>query len=378
VSSKPLRLIHSNVLRKRTIRRKTIVRKLFIIVLILAWVTRAFSQADVDSRADALAHELIRTAHLPGLSITVFRDDSLVWSKGFGLADVSTKRYVTPATRFRIGSLTKLLTAVAAVRLAQDGLLDLDATVETYVPSFPNKGYTITTKLLLGHLSGIRQYGRNEYINTRHFKSIRDALTIFESDSLLFIPGTKYHYSSYGYVLAGAVIESASGSNFLHFLHDSLFVPLLLPSITPDYNDTSDTTQAKPYGLDSKNSWIEGPFNDNSNRWGAGGMLSTSVDLSHFGSILLTNEFLNAKMRRLMFTSQETSDGKETGVGFGWRIAKDSTGNIYFNHGGDSIGGRAFLLIYPRYKVVVSILANLTFAQIGQREALRFVELFSK
>ena len=352
-------------------------RKLFIIVLILTLSASAFSQADVYNRAEALARELLRTAHVPGLSIAVFRGDSLVWSKGLGCADLQNNRSVSSSTRFRIGSLTKLLTAAAAARLAQDGLLDLDAPVQTYVPSFPDKDERITTKLLLGHLSGIRQYGRDEYINTRHFNSIQEALTIFEKDSLLFIPGTKYHYSSYGYVLASAVIESAAGKEFLQFLADSLLVPLSLTSITPDFNDTSDTSQAKPYGLDSKNSWIGGPFNDNSNRWGAGGFLSTATDMARFGSLLLSPKFLNADTRSLLFTSQKTSDGKETRVGLGWRIATDSTGNVYFHHGGDSIGGRAFLLIYPSSKVVVCILANLTFARIGEAEALPFVKLFS-
>ena len=352
-------------------------RKLSIIVLILVWTARAFPQTGVDGRADSLAHELIRSAHLPGLSIAVFREDSLVWSMGLGVADVNTRRNVIPATRFRIGSLTKLLTSAAAARLAQDRLLDLDAPVQTYVPTFPDKGYPITTRLLLGHLSGIRQYGRNEYINTRHYKSVQDALTIFEKDSLLFVPGTKYHYSSYGYVLASAVIENASARDFLQFLKDSLFVPLSLTSISPDSNDNSDMNQAIPYSLDSENSWIVGPFNDNSNRWGAGGFLSTATDLARFGSLLLTDKFLDGDTRRMLFTSQKTSDGTETKVGFGWRIAKDSTGNIYFHHGGDSIGGRAFLLIYPGSKLVVSILANLTFARIDQTEALRFAKLFS-
>jgi CubicO group peptidase (beta-lactamase class C family) len=351
---------------------------MFIVVLILALAVSAFSQADVHNRAEALARELLGTAHVPGLSIAVCRGDSLVWSTGLGCADLQNNRPVNPSTRFRIGSLTKLLTAAAAARLAQDGLLDLDAPVQSYVPSFPDKGEPITTRLLLGHLSGIRQYGRSEYINTRHFNSIKEALTVFENDSLLFVPGTKYRYSSYGYVLASAVIESASGEEFLRFLTDSLFFPLSLTSITPDFNDTSDTSQARPYGLDSRNSWIAGPFNDNSIRWGAGGFLSTAADLAHFGSLLLTHKFLNADTHRLLFTSQKTSDGRETGVGLGWRIARDSTGNVYFHHGGDSIGGRAFLLIYPSSKVVVCILANLSFARIGEPEALQFVKLFSR
>ena len=351
--------------------------KIITIFLILVLANSSFSQSGVESRAEVMARELRRSAHLPGLSISVFRGDSLVWSEGFGVADVRSNRPVTSSTRFRIGSLTKLLTAVCAVRLAQDSLLDLDAPIQKYVPSFPLKRARITTRLLLGHLSGIRQYGRNEYINTHHYSSVQEALTIFQKDTLLFVPGTQYHYSSYGYVLVSAVIEGASRRRFLDLLRDSVCTPLSLSSITPDFNNRSDTSQAQPYGLDSKGAWVEGPFNDNSNRWGAGGMLSTSADLARFGSSLLTGKILDPQMRSMMFTSQRTSDGKETGVGLGWRISMDSTGNVYFHHGGDSIGGRAFLLVYPTSKIIVSILANLTFANIDQNDALRFARLFS-
>jgi serine beta-lactamase-like protein LACTB, mitochondrial len=352
--------------------------RLFTIILILMTNAIVFSQTNENSQAEALAKKLLKEENLPGLSISIARGDSIVWSKGFGYADVNEKKLVTPDKRFRIGSLTKLFTAATADRLSQDGLLDLDSPVRKYVPSFPDKGTTITTRQLLGHLSGIRQYGRDEYINTHHYASVKEALTIFENDSLLFVPGTRYHYSSYGYVLVSAVIEGASKEKFLHFLKDSLFDVLDLTSVSPDYNDTTDTTQAKPYSSGSKNGWKMGPFNDNSNRWGAGGFLATSADMARFGSSLLTNNFLNDSTRKVMFTSQKTTDGHKTGVGLGWRVAIDSVGNIYYHHGGDSIGGRAFLLIYPSTNVVVAILANLTFAQFGEKEALEFARLFSR
>jgi CubicO group peptidase (beta-lactamase class C family) len=250
--------------------------------------------------------------------------------------------------------------------------------VQRYIPSFPDKGKTITTKQLLGHLSGIRHYGRSEFFNQHHYKSVSEALTIFQSDSLLFAPGTNYGYSSYGYVLASAVIENISGKDFLRHLKEDVFDPLYLMSISPDYNDTLDTSQAKPYSLDSLNNRIIGPFNEYSNRWAAGGFLSTSEDLVRFGSSLLKDGFLNAETRKLLFTSQKTSQGKETGVGLGWRINKDSLGNQYFHHGGESIGGRAFLMIYPSSRIVVALLANLTFARIREKEALELAKIFAK
>ena len=348
------------------------------VVLLFIVPVLVLAQADAPARARSFGLKLLTEAKLPGLSMAVAIGDSVVWSEGFGFANVERQTPATSATRFRIGSVTKLLTAAAAARLYEQGKLDLDAPVQRYVPSFPEKRETITTRQLLGHLSGIRHYGRNEFLNRHFYKSVREALTIFQNDSLLFPPGIRYSYSSYGYVLASAVIEHASGMEFLQYLKEDVFNPLSLRSIGPDMNDSADRSQAYPYSLDSLGNWAPGPFNDNSNRWGAGGFLSTSGDIVRFGSSLLNDGFLIASTRQLLFTSQKTIQGKETGVGLGWRISRDSAGIQYFHHGGESIGGRAYLLMYPRSKVVVALLTNMTFARIGEKEALELARMFTK
>ena len=353
-------------------------RQVYCILLPLLYPFLAWGQDSTIHQGRTFATTLLTQANPPGLSIAVSVDDSVVWSEGFGFADVRRRIPVLPSTRFRIGSVTKVLTATAAARLSEEGRLDLDAPIKRYVPSFPDKGKTITIRQLLGHLSGIRHYGRGEFFNNHSYQSVGEALTVFQNDSLLFAPGTRYRYSSYGYVLVSAAIENAAGKDFLTFLKEDLIEPLSLTSISPDYNDTLDATQAIPYSLDSLGNFILSPFNDNSIRWAAGGFLSTANDLVKFGATLLTDRFLNNDTRKVLFTSQTTSDGKQTGVGLGWRVGKDSLGSQYFHHGGQSIGGRAILLIYPDSKVVVAILANLTFARFGEKEALELARIFSK
>lgn len=353
-------------------------RRATCILFFLLYPILSYGQDSTVEQARRFATTLQSQANLPGLSIAVSLGDSLVWSEGFGYANVTRRIPVTSSTRFRIGSVTKLLTATAAARLAQDGRLDLDAPIQRYVPSFPDKGGTITVRQLLGHLSGIRHYGRGEFLNTHPYRSVREALSVFQDDTLLFAPGTNYRYSSYGYVLASAALEKAAGKDFLTLLKEVLTDPLSLTSIGPDHNDTSDVSQAVPYSVDSLGNFVPGPYNDNSIRWAAGGFLSTAEDLVRFGSVLLTDRFLNPDMRKVLFTSQTTSDGKHTGVGLGWRIAKDSLGAPYFHHGGESIGGRAILLIYPDSKLVVAILSHLTFARFGEKQALELARIFRK
>ncbi|HEY4613418.1 MAG TPA: serine hydrolase domain-containing protein [Bacteroidota bacterium] len=335
-------------------------------------------QETARDRGRAFATELLTSAKLPGFAVAVSVGDSIVWSEGFGFADVERREPVTPSTRFRIGSVTKLLTAIAAAQLYERGVLDLDSPVQRYVPSFPDKGSTVSTRQLLGHLSGIRHYGRSEFISRVRYSSVEEALGVFKNDSLLFTPGTKYFYSSYGYVLASAVIEKASGLDFLRYLSKEVINRLGMASTVPDYNDPR-INQATPYSFDASNNVaLDTTFNDNSIRWAAGGFLSTANDLTLLGSSLLKDGVLKPETRRLLVTSQKTSDGKETGVGLGWRIGTDSLGHRFFHHAGVSLGGRAVVMVYPDSKVVVALLTNLSFARIGEKEALLLATMFSK
>ena len=164
------------------------------------------------------AHDLVQkdAAKVPGLSVAVAMDGKIVWSEGFGYADLEAKKAVVPTTRFRIGSVSKPLTAAGLVLLVQRGQLDLDAPVQKYISDFPVKPEgVITTRLVAGHLAGIRHYRGSETHLNRPFANVREGLKLFESDPLLSPPGTKYNYSTYGWSLVSAVMESAVHRDFL-------------------------------------------------------------------------------------------------------------------------------------------------------------------
>src|SRR3989441_12200340 len=156
------------------------------------------------ARERTLVCERLAT-RIPGVQVAVAVNGKLVWSEGFGDADAERKKPVTRETQFRIGSVSKPLTATAVALLYEQGKVDLDAPVQRYVPSFPDKGYPITTRQLAGHLAGIRHYRGDEFVLNRRFGSVGEGLTIFQDDSLLFPPGTRFSYSSYGWNLISAV-----------------------------------------------------------------------------------------------------------------------------------------------------------------------------
>src|SRR3989454_8653088 len=175
---------------------------------------RPAAYAAAVARARAIVCDQL-AGKIPGLQVAVAVGGKLVWSEAFGYADLAREVPVTAETQFRIGSVSKPLTAAAVALLYEQGKLDLDAPVQRYVPSFPDKGRPITTRQLAGHLAGIRHYRGDEFLLNRHFNTVLEGLTIFQGDALLFPPGTKFSYSTYGWNLISAVVEGAAGPGFL-------------------------------------------------------------------------------------------------------------------------------------------------------------------
>ncbi|HET9228837.1 MAG TPA: serine hydrolase domain-containing protein [Thermoanaerobaculia bacterium] len=323
----------------------------------------------------AMMEELRSRTGAPGLSAAVAVDGKVVWAEGFGLADLENQVPVTPESRFRLGSVSKLFTVAAAARLVEAGKLDLDAPVQRYVPSFPEKGQAITSRQLAGHLAGIRHYVPADFqLPVKHYDRLTDGLGIFQNDALVHPPGTAYLYSSYGYNLLGAVVEGAAGKDFGAAVEELVSRPLELKSTTLDEPAKIIERRVRFYRKDAD--LLNEQAIDSSYKWPSAGYLSTAGDLVRFASAQVRDGYLKPETRNLLFTSQRTATGEETGVGLGWRIGKDAAGRRFYHHGGAIDGGRAFLLIYPDEGVAVAILANLSGARFAEGEAQKLAELF--
>jgi serine beta-lactamase-like protein LACTB len=331
------------------------------------------------TKARALVAELVRAQEIPGLSVAVARKGTVVWSEGFGLADVESGVPVTPLTRFRAGSVSKVLTAAGVAKLVEEGRLDLDAPVQRYVPEFPKKPWPITTRQLAAHTAGIRHYTNSDQARIKgapHFASVAEGLALFQDDPLLFQPGTNYSYSSYGWSLVSAVVEGASGEEFLAFMNARVFEPLGLRSIVPDHVDVIVAGRTRFYALEAPGRPLENaPVVDESYVWAAGGFLATAEDLVRFGSAHLQPGFLAQGTLDLLFRGHSVIPQSKTSVGIGWRIGTDAQGRRILHHAGASVGGRAVLLLFPDSGVVVAILSNML-AGFGDSDAQRIGALF--
>ena len=245
--------------------------------------------------ARTLLDSLMRAEAIPGLSVAIGRGTHLIWSEGFGYSDLTHNVEVTPLTRFRVGSVSKPIAAAALGVLVEAGELDLDAPVQDYVPSFPEKRWPVTTRQLAGHLGGIRHYRGMENFSRTLFPTVLSGLAIFADDSLINEPGTEFSYSSYAWNLISAVVEGAGGEDFLGYMDRVVFDPLGMDRTVADWNGPVIPDRTRFYVADSTGQVFNAPYVDNSYKWAGGGFLSTPEDLLVFANAHLEPGFLQAE-----------------------------------------------------------------------------------
>jgi CubicO group peptidase (beta-lactamase class C family) len=345
-------------------------------LLVASFAAQSTPEVSLSVRqARVIASDWMSAKKLPGLSVTVIRGEETIWGYLAGHADLEQQIPVQRATRFRLGSASKVFTAGLALRLAAQGKLDLDAPIQTYVPAYPVKASAITARLLAGHLSGIPHYARGEYANTTHYAGVTPALARFLDRPLVAAPGQTYWYSSYGFNLLGAVAESACGLPFARCLKQEVSDPLKLDSLVLDDARALIPDRARPYSRGEAGALEHAPFVDPSDRYPSGGLLASSSDLARYATGLW-NGWVKPEIAQTLLTPQRTTSGRATEVSLGWRIGKDADGRPYLHHGGEAMGGRAVLIAYPAQQLAVAITTNLTFAEITEKEVLRLAHLF--
>jgi len=317
-------------------------------------------------RIDAAVEAWKSQSGAPALSLAVVVDNQLAFSKGYGVADLEKKIAARNDTVYRLASLTKSLTATAVMQLVEEGKLDLDAPIQKYCPIFPEKQWPVTSRQLLTHLAGIRHNKWSETSSTQHFANINDSVRMFKDDALLFEPGTKYSYSTQGYVLLGCAIEGASGVPYLQYLADHIFKPVGMTQTTVDDSSLNVPNRAVGYrtGLFGF-SWLkwlrgvhEAPLHDTSIKVPGGGLLSTVDDMARFAIAVMSGQLVQPDMLTKMWTKPKTRDGKESEYGFGFLIG-EKNGQMRVYNDGSQAGTRTFLFMMPQQKFAICLMTNL-------------------
>lgn len=294
---------------------------------------------------------------LTGMQLQVSVKGKTAFSANFGYSDSDLFTPVNDSTLFRINSVSKSLTSAALIKLVGDGKLDLDAPIQKYLPDFPEKKFPITTRQLSGHLGGIRDYDErnlDDLVRTKHYLTSIDALEIFQFDSLIAKPGSKFHYSTFGWSIIGAVIEAVSGINYLDYMKSSIWHHLKMNNTHGDDINEKLYNRSKFYDALGD----ENDFGDISYKYPGGSLLSTTTDLVRFGNELLYGQFFNELLKAELFKTQYTDKGEATNYGIGWYTGLDTNGHRIWYHSGDQLSSSSHLYIYPDDGIVIALLAN--------------------
>ena len=353
------------------------------ILLLLAMLLSGFAASNASDAIDpslrkaiddAVEKEMARQQAV-GVAIGVIQDGEVAYTACYGWADREKKVRVGRKTLFRWASIGKPLTAVVAMQLFEQGKLDLDADIREAVPEFPDKGTPITMRQLLGHLGGIVHYTNGPVIETKRDYSMRHpykdvilALDRFKESPLVAKPGAKFAYTTHGYILASAVIQRCGEQPFALQIRDRISKPLKLKTLRPDYQWQRFPGRAVGYRI--KDGQIT-PSTDTDVSWklGGGGWVSNIDDLATFASALAGDELLSRETRQMMWTAQETSDGKKTGYGLGFGLS-GSGSDLKVLHTGVQEKVRTRMEIYPEKKYGVVVMTNSENAEPGDMMAV--------
>jgi serine beta-lactamase-like protein LACTB len=342
---------------------------------------------DAVERGREVMHAGLTEQNLPGLSVAVGVGGEIVWAEGFGWADLENRVPVAPHVRFRIGTASKALTSAAVGLLVEKGRLKLDDEIQTYVPEFPEKQWPVTLRQLMGHLGGVRNDGGDEGpLFSQRCERPVEGLPAFAERPLLFEPGTQYRYSSYGWIVVSAAVETAADEPFLTFMRKQIFEPLGMDDTSADSATEPIPDRATSYfprfGADPRYGLhLMRPI-DYSCYAGSSVFLSTPSDLVRFAMAINSGTLLQPATVQLLQTSQRLASGEETGYGLGWDLEtvtlEGGEQTRVVGHDGDSLGGMvASLITFPEHGIVVSVASNISYADtfaVGLKIAQAFAE----
>jgi CubicO group peptidase (beta-lactamase class C family) len=291
---------------------------------------------------------------VPGACVLVIQENRPIFRRAYGLADVEHRVAATPATDYRLASITKQFTAAAILLLAEDDRLTLDSPVCRWLPTLPEAASGIAIRHLLTHTSGLIDYESAIADGTTAQLHDADVLQLLEAHNrTYFPPGADFRYSNSGYALLALVVQRASGKDFASFLRERIFKPLGMRN-TVAYENGISTVADRAYGYSAQHqSWMRTDQSLTSAVLGDGGIYSCIDDLAKWEAALYDDRLLRPDSLRLAFTPATQTDDPVVQYGFGWCI----TGETVW-HSGESLGFRNVIVRYPQRHFTVIVLTN--------------------
>ena len=349
--------------------RKTLVTLVLSITILFLpnaniQASQAYTHTELTDKVDELFKQWDRSDS-PGAALGIFKDGRIIYSRGYGIANLEYNIPITPQSVFRIASLSKHFTAICIAILAQQGKITIDDDIRKYLPEMPEYESPITIRHLLHHTSGLRAYWTLQQLAGRedvdYFYTHQDVVDLLSRQKeLLFKSGDEYSYSNSGYVLLASIVARASGMKVSEFAKKNIFEPLSMNS-THIHEDVKMIVKNRATGYSPITG---GGFRINiyhRDVIGDGGVFISIEDFLKWDQNFYNNKLGNdpQDLMNMVLTSGKLNNGSEMGYGFGLRIDK-YRGLRTIGHGGSWVGFRTNYLQFPDHKFSIVILSNLS------------------
>ncbi len=330
-----------------------------LFILLLLFVTAVSAQLPRNTLSLIEKHLMSEFKHDgPGGVVLVAKGGKPVFHRAYGMADVELGVRMRTDNMFGIGSITKQFTAVAILKLVEEGKLSLDDDVRKFVPDLHTGGYRITTEQILTHTSGLPNFVDHDDFEalSKQQHSVAELLALTKDLPLHFEPGSGYRYSDTGYIALGAVIEKISGISYAEFVESKMFRPLGMTNSF--YGDNQRILKRRAKGYSKKDGrGINAPFIDGSVPHAAGALISTAEDLLKWDNALRDGTFIGKELLQRAWTETVLPDGRQTGHGFGWSVCPFE-GRPTIEQGGWINGFTSRSIRFPDVDLNVIVLVN--------------------
>jgi CubicO group peptidase (beta-lactamase class C family) len=299
-------------------------------------------------------------ADRPGACLLTRRDGAVIYERCFGMAELESGQPTTPATSFRLASVTKQFTATAVLLLVQDGRLDTLATLRELFPDFPAWADAVTIQHLLTHTAGLVDY--EDVMPPGDTTQILDAgvLDLLRTqDSTYFPPGSAFRYSNSAYAVLAMVVERVSGQRFGLYLAERVFAPLGMDrTVAHEDGVTSVAQRAYGHSRQPDGSWLRTDQSTTSAVLGDGGIYTSLRDFNRWLDVVEgRRRLLDTALAARMFTEATLTNGRGAGYGYGWYVGSEG-GRRRYHHEGSTIGFRNAVRRYPDEDLTVVFLSN--------------------
>ena len=334
-------------------------RRTIYMILVLVGSIQGLGQS-LEQKYDSLMSKVFEK-DVPGGVALVSAGGEILYRKAFGMANLELGVKMDPDHVFRIGSNTKQFTAIAILKLYEEGKLNLQDEITKYIPDYPTRGRKITIEHLLTHTSGIKSYtGMKDW--TPELRKIHHTpeqiIDFFKYERFDFKPGVKFKYNNSGYILLGYIIEIVSGKTYEQYITENIFKPLGMGSSHYDSDSMNIMNKATGYRKEGEE-YKPADYVDMSNPYAAGALVSNVDDIFKWYRALMQYQVVSEPVLNLAHKPYKLRNGESTSYGYGWFVSK-CDGAAAIEHSGGINGFLSYVIYLPDEEILVVMLSNCT------------------